>query len=215
MLVNGYFTDNLTGSRPSSTQQFIVQSAAVWGRYSQYALTNADSFFPSYAATNGFSVPVVPADAGRLVIAATNDLTLAGTLKGAAGPGGFGAQLDISGQYLEIVDSGSGTNQVTTGVVNFSSLNPSSLVPTGTTIAFTNAVSGGDIFTVTGSGTLVVPVGGTVAQLVSAGGNLTFNSQSLALPNGDSLVVSGTGALTVQGAGGDTLSLATGSSFTL
>ncbi len=215
MEMTGYVTSNLTGSRPSSTQQFFVQSAAVWGRYSQYVLTDADTFFPAYAAANGLATPVVPADAGRLVIAASTDLILNGTLKGAAGPGGFGAQLDISGQNLAIVDSGSGTSLINNGVVTFSSSNPSNLIPNGTTVSFTNSVSGGDVFTFTGSGTLVVPVGDTVAQLVSAGGNVTLTSQSLSLPAGDTLAVVGTGSLAVQAGGGDTVTLASNETLTL
>ena len=52
MDVTGYFSNALTNARDASISQFMVQSSAVWERYSQYAVTSANSFFPAYAAAN-------------------------------------------------------------------------------------------------------------------------------------------------------------------
>ncbi len=103
MDITGYFSNAFTGARDASISQFMVQPASTWGRYSQYVTTSANSFFPTYAATNNLATPYVPNDAGRLVLSATNALTLDGTFLGAAGPGGFSGQVDIRGQYIEIV----------------------------------------------------------------------------------------------------------------
>ncbi len=54
-----------------------------------------------------------------LVLSATNDLTLDGTLIAKAGPGGHGGQIDISGQYLDITAGGTGTTLIVNGVLNF------------------------------------------------------------------------------------------------
>jgi filamentous hemagglutinin family protein len=102
MEVNGYLSNGFTGARDSSISQFLVQSASVWGRYSQYVSTSANDFFPAYAALHNQATPYVPNDAGRLVLAATTRLTLGGTLKGDAGPDGAGSQVDISAQFIEI-----------------------------------------------------------------------------------------------------------------
>lgn len=102
MEVTGYLSNGFTGARDSSISQFLVQSAATWGRYSQYVSSSANDFFPAYAAQHNQATPYVPNDAGRLVLAATTGLTLGGTLKGDAGPGGAGSQVDISAQFIEI-----------------------------------------------------------------------------------------------------------------
>ena len=106
MEMSGYLTDGFNGAHPSALSQFMVQSAATWERYSQYALTSANSFFPSYAAENGLAAPNVPNDAGHLVVAATNGVTLGGTVMGNPGPGGLGGEVDISSQFLEITGNG-------------------------------------------------------------------------------------------------------------
>jgi filamentous hemagglutinin family protein len=118
MEMAGYLANTLAGTRSSTVQQFYVQSAAVWGRYSQYALTSADSFFPAYAATNNLAAPYVPADAGRLAISAINSITLPttpGTVHGTPAAGGYGAQLDISALNIEI--TGSSSDAVPTGTI--------------------------------------------------------------------------------------------------
>src|SRR5262249_54994496 len=105
----------------STVQQFYVQPASVWGGYSQYALSSANSFFPSYAATNKLATPFVPVDAGRLVINAISRITLPtvpGTVHGTPAAGGFGAQLDISAQNVEIV--GNSSDPVPAGTVALS-----------------------------------------------------------------------------------------------
>jgi len=106
MEMEGYFGNALSGSRSSNVQQFYVQSQAVWGQYSQYVYTSANSFFPAYATLNNLATPVIPNDAGRLVLSATSSITFGAQLIGTPGPGGTGSQLDISAQLIQIVGQG-------------------------------------------------------------------------------------------------------------
>ncbi len=105
-IVSGYYVDALNGARNSTPVQFEVQSAAVWGQYSQYTETSANSYFSSQAQSSGTAVPPLPMDAGRLVLAATNALILDTTLKASAAPGGEAAQVDIASQDIQITGNG-------------------------------------------------------------------------------------------------------------
>jgi len=104
--VAGYMGNSLTGSRSATPTLFDVQSGAVWQQYSQYTLTSANSFFPPLAATAGDVTPPLPMDAGQLVLAATQNLSLGATLNTAAAAGGAPAEVDIASQAIQIVGSG-------------------------------------------------------------------------------------------------------------
>lgn len=102
-VVTGYFADGLTGKRDAQPSSFIVQSADTWGKYSEYSVTNASTFFTGKAEANGDAVPRLGADAGRLTIAATAALTLGATLDAKPGKGGRGSQVDIAGDAIQIL----------------------------------------------------------------------------------------------------------------
>jgi filamentous hemagglutinin family protein len=105
-VVSGYFVDALTGARSARTTSFDVQSSSVWQQYSQYTLTSADSFFGNLASHAGQAAPSLPQDAGRLVLQAGDQLNLGVTLTGKVGDGGRGAEVDITGQAIEILGAG-------------------------------------------------------------------------------------------------------------
>src|SRR5579883_692334 len=105
-IVEGYFVDGLTGARSAQTTSFLVQSAKVWGQYSQYTITNANTYFASQAAEAGRAVPQLPDDAGQLALAATNALILGATLETQAAAGGQGALVDIASRDIEITGNG-------------------------------------------------------------------------------------------------------------
>ncbi|HTA64638.1 MAG TPA: hypothetical protein VK753_03960, partial [Xanthomonadaceae bacterium] len=105
-VVSGYFTNALTGARDARTTLFDVQSSAVWGQYSQYTLTSANSFFSALAAQQDTTTPQLARDAGQLVLAATRQLSLGATLDTAADTGGAGAEIDIASRNLQVTDSG-------------------------------------------------------------------------------------------------------------
>jgi filamentous hemagglutinin family protein len=216
MEMAGTTANTVTGTRGSTELQFYVQSASVWELYSQYALTRANSFFPNYAALNSLAMPYTPVDSGRLAISATTGLSLSGTVLGAPGPGGFGAEVDISGQSLEVTDNASGTHFVTTGTLDFGAPNTSNTLVNGATVTFTDAAAG-DTFTVTGTGTLVVLPGGSVAQVVRAGSGLTqiTTAQSVSIPAGGSFETFFGASVIVSTTGVDTAALTSGKTITL
>lgn len=105
-VVAGYFSDALTGARTATPVLFDVQSAATWGKYSEYRITNADSFFAAQAASAGTATLALARDAGQLVLAATGSLSLGATLDTTAGKNGAAALVDIAAQDIQIVGSG-------------------------------------------------------------------------------------------------------------
>jgi len=116
VITSGYLTNTLTGGRGSNNYQLLVQSAAVWGQYSQYTTTRANSFFPSYAASQNYATPSLPMDGGHLIIGgeSTQGLALNGTMLTAPATvaesngttlTGAGAMIDVVAQNIDIVDS--------------------------------------------------------------------------------------------------------------
>ena len=203
----------LSGTRSSTIEQFYLQPASVWGQYSQYALTSANSFFPSYAAINNLAAPVVPNDAGRLVIAAATGLTLNGKLDAAPGPGGFGAQVDISAQNIAIVDhvvpNANGSTTTTIGGVTYLEIGADQLDALGATSLLIGGTrsftSAGMIITPTANGVIVAndaqqPLQAPEIMLVAAP---TFQNQTVTLDKENntatiSVPVAGTGQVLIQ-----------------
>ncbi|MDR6644712.1 filamentous hemagglutinin family protein [Luteibacter sp. 1214] len=105
-VVSGYFTDTLTGARDARASSFLVQSAATWGQYSEYTVTSADTFFADKAARAGDVAPRLGADAGRLTLAASSELSLGATLDAAPAMGGRGSQVDIAGEAIQVLGQG-------------------------------------------------------------------------------------------------------------
>ncbi|MEI9916064.1 MAG: hypothetical protein WDN29_09860 [Methylovirgula sp.] len=105
-IAEGYFIDGLTGAHAAQTTSFLIQSAKVWGQYSQYTISNANSFFPSQAMEAGTAVPRLPQDAGQLALVARSALTLGAILQTQPGSGGQGALVDITSQDIQITGNG-------------------------------------------------------------------------------------------------------------
>ena len=133
-VVSGYFVDALTGARSARTTSFDVQSSSVWQQYSQYTLTPADTFFSNLAVHAGQAAPSLPQDAGRLVLQAGDQLSLGATLTGKVGDGGRGAEVDITGQAIEILGAGDQARDGYLGIDagGLSTLGASSLLIGGT-----------------------------------------------------------------------------------
>lgn len=105
-LVAGAVTDSFTGARPSGLQLFSVQSGDVWSKYSEYKITDADAFFPAHADRLAIATPRLPADAGRLVLNAQQNLNIDERFVTAPGKGGRGALADITGAKIQITAPG-------------------------------------------------------------------------------------------------------------
>jgi filamentous hemagglutinin family protein len=183
MEMTGYFGDSFTGSRDASISQFMVQSEAVWGRYSQYVTSSANTFFPNYATLNNQATPYVPMDAGRLVLSAVNGLTLGGTLQGDAADGGAGSQVDISSQFIEITGANQSVDAGYLGIdaAALDSLGASSLLIGGTR----TMTSAGTIITPTANGVIISndasdPLAGPEILMVAAP---QFQNTSITIDN--------------------------------
>lgn len=125
--VAGYLGNSLSGSQASRSAGFEVQSAAVWGKYSEYTRTDANTYFPALAAGKGTITPQLPQDAGHLILGASDALQLGQdtVIDTAPAPGskGAAAQIDIASQDIQI-----GGGQELAGYVQ---LDPSTLEKLG------------------------------------------------------------------------------------
>jgi filamentous hemagglutinin family protein len=104
--VTGYFADALTGARDARNTSFELQSGAVWQQYSQYTLSSADTYFSDKASKAGTVAPLLPDDAGHLVLGAGKQLNLGASLTAAPADGGRGSQVDIAAQAIQVVGDG-------------------------------------------------------------------------------------------------------------
>jgi filamentous hemagglutinin family protein len=104
--VNGYFANALSGAHEARNTTFLVQSSSVWQQYSQYTLTDADTFFANLAAKNEQIAPAAVADAGRLALAAGQTLNLGAALTASPASGGRSSLVDIAAQAIDVVGAG-------------------------------------------------------------------------------------------------------------
>jgi filamentous hemagglutinin family protein len=201
--MSGHFGNAFDGSSQSGISQFMVQSASTWTRYSQYALTSANTFFPQYASLNSLAAPYIPNDAGRLVLSATTGLMINGQLDGAAGPGGFGGQVDISSQFIQILGQG---ETVAPGYLGISAASLDALGADSLLIGGTRTITAqGTVITPTANGVIIStdaadPLTGSEILLTAAP---QFQSTNIALDNeGDVTTVmtpiAGTGQVTID-----------------
>ncbi|MEW6436334.1 MAG: filamentous hemagglutinin family protein [Pseudomonadota bacterium] len=103
ILMAGVLGNAITGARSSSTALLEIQSQAVWSKYSEIDKTSANTYFANLAATNGNETPLLPIDAGQLVLNATSALTLLGTNDFTPAPGGRGGEADITGTNILVL----------------------------------------------------------------------------------------------------------------
>ncbi|MEJ2688125.1 MAG: hypothetical protein P8124_13220 [Gammaproteobacteria bacterium] len=82
----------------------MVEPGSIARTRSEYRLNRAGSLFAQQAQVNGTSVPLLPSDAGQLVISADGSIGLAGQLQGSPAAGGREAQVDIAATDLQVVD---------------------------------------------------------------------------------------------------------------
>ena len=134
LAISGYFADALSGARDARNTTFLVQSGKVWQQYSQYTLSDADTFFAKLAQKGGKVAPALAADAGRLTLAATSTLDLGATLTSAPAKGGRGSQVDIAALAIQVVgaDTAARDGYLTLSADGLSTLGAGSLLLGGT-----------------------------------------------------------------------------------
>jgi filamentous hemagglutinin family protein len=114
-LVSGHlaaFTDK-GYTQSSRTAGFVVRPGADAYKLAQYNITKASAYFEANTQAQQ------PADAGRLSIAATNNLVLKGILNALPGLGGLGAEVDVAAPKLLVVGAGEQTGQFTKDRVTY------------------------------------------------------------------------------------------------
>jgi len=181
--VTGYYGDALTGAHDARTTTFVVQSAPVWQQYSQYRLSDADTFFSAAATKKGQVAPPLAADAGRLQIGAGKQLDLGATLAATPATGGRTSQLDIAGEAIQVLGAGESARDGYLGI-------------------------SADGLTTLGAGSLLL--GGT-RRSDTDGDHVDVTANSLLLSNDAAHPLAGQEIVLVAGRGGDGITLEDGS----
>jgi len=100
-IVSGYTSTAGTNFKSQVMSEFVVESGSVADTRAQYTLSYGDTFLPQLASTNKTSVPLLPQDAGQLVLAVTSTLDLPTLLTSGVNP----AEVDISAKNLVVVNT--------------------------------------------------------------------------------------------------------------
>ncbi|MCB5190616.1 filamentous hemagglutinin family protein [Methylobacillus arboreus] len=128
-LTSGFITNVNRSSREGLWQTFRVtdgkvfrpETGAVSRAPSEYMLSYGSEYFSDKALSAGLDVPRLAADAGQLILSATENLKLNATLKTEKGEGGRGAMVDIVSDKISVVSevgADDGTLQITAGALN-------------------------------------------------------------------------------------------------
>ncbi|MGN6091794.1 MAG: two-partner secretion domain-containing protein, partial [Luteibacter jiangsuensis] len=206
--VAGYYANALTGARDARTTTFVIQPGDTWKQYSQYRLTDADTFFSAAAAKKGRVAPPLAADAGRLQIGAGRQLELGATLDATPDKGGRTSQVDISGQAIQILGADEAARDGYLGISadGLTTLGAGSLLLGGTRRSDTD----GDHVDVSADSILLSndashPLAGQEILLVAgpAGDGITLESGSVLTARGEGSQVAGQPLVFGRGAGTD------------
>jgi hypothetical protein len=103
-VVSGYRTVAGTDIRESRTSGFLVRPGAAARNQAEYSSTDS-SFFANQATASGLARPILPQDAGTLVLSASSTLQLSGNLQMQAAPGGAIGELDVVSSNISIGSS--------------------------------------------------------------------------------------------------------------
>jgi filamentous hemagglutinin len=166
--VSGYAFNGLDSSRTGASPYtaFQVDSSTVVAARASYDVLSANTFFPQTAAAAGIAAPRLPVDAGQLVLAASQSLSISGSVESQAATGGAGGLVDIASSD-SILISGPETD--------LSNLPPSTLVLDSSSLSafgadslliggYRQPVAGGDSVTVTTNSITVDNAGATMTE---------------------------------------------------
>ena len=110
-IVSGYIFNGLDKAQTSSPllTSFQIDSQAVVNSRAEYDGYSANTFLSQSAQAANVATPRLPVDAGQLVLAATQTMTIQGTVSSQVPTGGLGSQVDIASPD-DILISGPNTN---------------------------------------------------------------------------------------------------------
>jgi len=97
-IVTGYTLNSLdqSAAHPGLYTTVDVADSKVINERALYTVYQANEFLATQSQILGLEIPRLPTDAGSLVIAGTNGLSLSGTVQGQGADGGRGADIDLS-----------------------------------------------------------------------------------------------------------------------
>ena len=204
-LVSGYEFNGLNSGRTGQTllSSFVVDSPTAITARADYDVLSANTFLSQSATGAGLSIPRLPMDAGQLVLAATQTLTIDGEVDSQAQAGGLGGLVDIASPSAILI-AGPNTDLATVpsstlvlDSAGLSAFGAGSLLIGG----FRQNVTGGEAVTVTTSSLTVdnagasVDVNGKVLDGLSAPDLILVSNQSLVLaPDAEIIQSTATGS---------------------
>lgn len=184
-VVAGYLSYGSTGLHQTPGYVgFAVYPGSYGGQLAEYDLSLASKFFSTQASLAGKARPVLPADAGALLMSVSGALNAAGQVQTAAASGGLGASIEISANDL-VVGAASGPvpqDAVTIQGSVLQSWQPGSLILGGT---ITPAAS-------SGSGSSPAPASSTInvlANSVTIGSDTSLTADQIVLVASQSIDV--------------------------
>jgi filamentous hemagglutinin family protein len=205
--IAGQFGDPIGRSISSTVNLFDIQSQSTFLKYSTIAVTSGDAAFLADALHSGSIVPRLPIDAGRLVLNPVSGLDIGSSVLTTPASGGRGAEADVGGLKIAIVDPGAPTvaNTVEVTVPELAQLDATSLFVGGQR---TDNADGTTSLNVTAQSIIVATSPGdplSVPELILAVDGATSNITLLpntVIASSGTLDVSQTGALLIDGSTG-------------
>ena len=153
-MMSGYLSVANTDFRQAQPEAFLVTPGAIVQTESQFTQYSASTFFPSFAALQKVATPELPIDAGTLILAPAESLSIAGTFdfSGAAGGAGGFVSLQAStstGTSGNIAVTGEGVTApqgyVDVSASQLSTLDSSTLLIGGTVLAPNTAANSSEL----------------------------------------------------------------------
>lgn len=222
VIVGGTYAYAGTGIAESTRYSFTVQTKEVFTQYSSIVTTSGSDYLTGVAEDNGTSVPRLPLDAARVVLAPLTELKLAGAFDLEADEGGKAGQVDILGTNILVASDGT---QVAEGVLLISDTTLAKIAAPSLLLGGRRSDNADGTTTITASAAsltiasdanlsaaeLLLAVGGTGSTLrIEDGATLTATGDLGTETDADYLV-SGAGSLLRLASGSERLVTRTGS----
>jgi len=111
VIVSGYVSNGLDAARTGTPllSSFEVASQAVVSSRAEYDSFSGNTFLAASAASNNVATPRLPIDAGQLVIAATQSMSIDGSVLSQTPAGGLGSEVDIASPSNIVIGNASTT----------------------------------------------------------------------------------------------------------
>ena len=160
-VVSGYTTNGFDAAQTQAPLRtlFKVSPSSVVSASAQYDISYASTYLSQSARAANISVPLLPLDAGHLIVATTNSLSVQGSVNSQASAGGLGGLVDIA---------------TTSNILVYGPNTDLSNVPSSTLTLQSSGLSG------FGAGSLLV---GGYRQRVGGAYDVTVTTNSLTVDN--------------------------------